>query len=230
MSESTIKNPLETREVVQLRDDANTLLYKAEEVAQISSLEQEARAAEFLTQAKRRAKIVDEKRRDYVAPLKAVIDKVNADFKTILEPLEQAEVIVKKGMSAFRSAEDFRLKEEARKEAERTAKAAIVAATETMAPESLEKAQEAVSALHEARAEAPRTVETVSGGQARFRKDWKFEIVDGSLLPPRVSEAVLKLAFEKGLYDQIVRGLMKAGEREIPGVRIWEESTPIILT
>lgn len=218
--EAIAKNPLETQEVVKLRDDAHGLLYKAEEVAEITTLEQEARAVEFLTQTKRRAKIVDEKRREYVAPLKAVIDKVNADFKTILEPLEQAEVIVKKGMSAFRSAEEFRVKEEARKEAERAAKAAIVEATETMAPESFDKAQDAVTAMQEARAEAPKTVDGASGGQARFRRDWKFEVVDADAVPRQFCKPV----------DALIRAAVKSGEREIPGVRVWEESTPIILT
>jgi len=214
------KNPLETKEIVQLRDDANTLLYKAEEIAVINNLDEEARAVEFLTQTKRRAKIVDEKRKEYVAPLKAVIDKVNDDFKTILEPLAQAEVIVKRGMTTFRDSEELRKKQEAREEAERAAKAAVNTFKNEMTDESMGKAQEAIGALQEAKAEAPRTVEGASGGQARFRKDWKFEIVDASIVPAeyRVVDAAL------------VRAAVKKGEREIPGVRIYEESTPIIMS
>ena len=213
------QNPLETSEVVALRDNANSLLYVAEDVAVIASLEAESQAVEFLANVKRRARIVDDKRKEYVAPLKAVIDKVNADFKTILEPLNAAEVIVKKGMTKFRDAEEFRIKEEARKEAERVAKAAIHVATDEMTPASMEKAHEAVGALQEAKAEAPKTVETRSG-QARFRKDWKFEVIDPFIVPSSY----------KSVDPQIIRLAIKNGVRVIEGVRIYEESTPIIMS
>jgi hypothetical protein len=217
--ENIVKIPVETPEVAQLRDDANGLLYMAEEVAEISSLENESRAVEFLSQVKRRAKIVDAKRKEYVAPMKAIIDKWNHDFKKILSPLEQAEVIVKKGMVKFRDTEDFRIKEQARKEAERVAKEAIAVVTKDVTQENMESAQEAISAVQEAKVEAPKTVQTQSG-EARFRRDWKFEVLDASSVPRKYCAPV----------DSLIRAAVKAGEREIAGVRVYEESTPIILS
>lgn len=215
------------QEIAKLREDANLLLFKSEEVAAIATPEQEARATEYLAQVKRRYKLVDEKRKEYVKPLKDVIDKINADFKTILDPLQQVEVIVKRGMTDYRDSEEFKEKEKARVMAELQAKQAANALKNDMTPENLQRAQEAGKELAEARTEAPKAVGTQSG-TAAFRKEWKFKIVDGSKLPDRVNEAVLKLAFEKGLYDQVIRGMIKSGHRDIPGVEMWEESTPII--
>lgn len=226
MSEQVKKD----QEVAQLREDANRLLYMSEEVAQIATPEQEERATEFLAQAKRRFKIVDERRKKYVKPLKEHIDMINADFKTILEPLEKCESIVKKGMAAYRNSVEFKAKEAERIEAERRmAQAARDVRNEGLTNETLENAREAGKALQEASVEAPKTV-AVQSGAARFRKEWKFEIVDRDKLPVRVREDVLKLAFEKGLYDQVIRGMVKAGHREIEGVNIWEENVPVIRT
>ena len=161
--------PSDAKELAMLRDDADGLLAKAGEVGSITEIGQEARAVEFLAQVKRRAKIVDDKRKEYVAPLKAVIDNVNADFKSILLPLEEAERIVKAGMTAFRGSQDFRDAEKIRMDAEENARRSIAEASATLSPDSIEGAQAALVELNEAKADAPRTVESMSG-QARFRK------------------------------------------------------------
>ena len=217
---STSLKPLDDKEVVQLRDDANSLLFKAEEVAAIVSLETEARAVEFLGQVKRRAKIVDEKRKSYTDPLNMVIKNIKADFDTILTPLSQAEVVVKKGIQTFRDAEAFREAEAKRKEAEIAAKAAIRPIQQgDMAPETIAKAQEASVALQHANEVAPRTV-TTQTSQLRTRKDWKVEVLDPTLVPREYCspDAVL------------IRAALKSGVREIAGCRIWEETTPIIMS
>lgn len=213
-----MNNSLETTEIVQLRSDAHSLLCKAEEVADITTLEHENRAVEFLVQVKRRFKIADGKRKDYVIPLKAVIDKLNADFSTILEPLEQAETIVKAGISLFRDTEDFKAKEVARLLAEYVATRAINDYRNETTQDTLETAQIAILAQHEASADAPKTVATQSG-QARFRKDWKFEIIDEDEVPREMCTP-----------DPVkIRAWIKNGTRDIQGIKIWEETTPIIL-
>ena len=113
--EETNLRPLQDAEVAKLRDDANGLLYKAEEVAAIASLENEERAVEFLAQVKRRAKIVEDKRKSYTDPLNAVVKQIKADFDTILDPLSQTEGVVQKGIQQFRDAEEFKRKEAERK-------------------------------------------------------------------------------------------------------------------
>lgn len=210
-----MQNPIEATEMLQLRNDADGLLNKAGQVADITELSHEARATEFLAQVKRRARIVDDKRKEYVAPLKAVIDNVNADFKSILLPLEEAERIVKKGMVAFRDSEEQKAREAARIEAERKARIAIsMAGTEVG---TVEEAQDAIMARRDAQAEAPKTVETQSG-KAQFRKTWKFEVVNPS-------EVTRDLCSPD---ERIIREAVKNGLREAHGVRIYEESVPVI--
>lgn len=209
----------DAKELATLRDDADGLLAKAEEVGGITEASHEARAVEFLAQVKRRAKIVDDKRKEYVAPLKAVIDNVNADFKSILLPLEEAERIVKAGMTAWRGSQDFRDAEKVRLDAEENLRRSVEDATARMTSESFEGAQIAAAELNEAKASAPRTVESQSG-QARFRKDWKFEIVDPSSVPRELCSP----------DEKIIRAFIKTGMREMAGLRIWEETTPIIMS
>ena len=218
--EETNLRPLQDAEVAKLRDDANGLLYKAEEVAAIATLENEERAVEFLAQVKRRAKIVEDKRKSYTDPLNAVVKQIKSDFDTILEPLSQAEGVVKKGIQQFRDAEEFKRKEAERKAAEEAAKNAVVPiARGDMSPEAIAKAQEASVALQQANAEAPRTVSTRTG-QLRTRKDWKFEVLDPAAVP-----------HELCMPDpRAIREAVKNGAREIAGVRIWEETVPIIMS
>lgn len=211
--------PLQDQEVAQLRDDANGLLYKAEEVAAITELAHEQRAVEFLAQVKHRAKIVEEKRKSYTDPLNAVIKKIKADFDTITDPLSQAEVVVKKGIQTFRDAEAFREKERVRKEAEEKARAEINKIQNgDVSAATIEKAQEASAAVQAANVEAPRTV-TTQTGQLRTRKDWKFEVLDAAAVPRELCTPDPKL----------IREAVKNGAREIAGVKIWEETVPIIM-
>lgn len=224
-------NTQNDQEVTKMREEANQLLFVSEEMAKITNAQEEAKAVEFLSQVKRRWKMVDEKRKEYVKPLNEVVKKVNDDFKNILTPLETIEAIVKKGMTAYRSAEDFKAKEALRIEAEQKAKQAIneIKYGDGLTDENLQNAKEAAKAVSIASVEAPRVVKsTESGGSASFRKDWKFEIINKYEIPTSIQKEVLELAFEKGLFDQVIRQHIKAEEHEIPGVRIWPESTPII--
>jgi hypothetical protein len=62
------------------------------------------------------------------------------------------------------------------------------------------------------------TVARTAEGSAHVRKVWKFEIVDPGLVP----EAY------RVVDEGKVRQAVSAGVREIPGVRIFEESTTVI--
>lgn len=218
------------QEMIALRNEANAKLFEAEEVAKIATPEDERRATEYLAEAKRFYKSAEAKRKSWVAPLKEVIDNINATFKAITDPLDKIEEIVKKGMIAYRNSEEMKQKEAERLEAERAARIAVNnVKREGVNEETMQGYQVSQQNLQEASKDAPRTVK-MQAGSASFRKETKFEIVDGSKLPARVNEAVLKLAFEKGLYEQVIRGMIKVGHKEIEGVRIWEESVPVIRT
>ena len=206
-------------ETIQLKTDALALQEKASEVCVIENTDQEARAVEFLVQTKKRYKIVETKFKEYTAPLKETIKTIKADFDSILDPLTEAERIVKNGIRTFRDSEDFRLKEEQRKVLEMAAQEAIRDVADNLTDETLQIAQEASQAVVEANVEAPKTV-NVQSGQARYRKDWKFEVVDPDLVPRNLCVPDSKL----------IRESIKMGTREIEGIKIWEETTPIIMS
>jgi len=69
---------------------------------------------------------------------------------------------------------------------------------------------------------APAKVEGKKGAVA-FTKFWNYEIEDFKKLPAKYVAQVLNLAHDKGLYDTVVRKAVEAGEREIAGVRIFED-------
>ena len=215
------------KEMIQYRDDAEKLRAKSTEVAVITTPDDESRAIEFLSQIKRRVKIVEGKRKEYVVPLKEVIDRVNADFKHVTLPLDEAEVIIKRGLTNYRDSQEFKAKETARIEAEHNAMIAVGNLKRDMSLENMGKADEAGKVLVEANQEAPKNV-AVQSGAGSYRKDWKSEVIDRKAVSPNFIEAVLLLAYEKGLYDQVARGFVKAGTREMPGLKIWEETVPII--
>lgn len=214
-----MENQQPGEELAKIRDDANVILYKAEEVAKIDNLDQQARAIEMLAQIKRRAKIVEEKRLEYTKPLNDSLRAINADFKEVLAPLKQAETIVKKGVQLFHDTEQYRLKEEARKQAELEAKLAANKVELDPTSERVAEAEVASAKVAEASVEAPRTVATQSG-ELRTRKTWKMEIVDPDAVP-----AEYQSPDEKKIKEAI-----KNGKREIPGCKIWEETVPIIMS
>lgn len=69
---------------------------------------------------------------------------------------------------------------------------------------------------------APAKIESKKGAVS-FTKFWNYEIEDFKKLPAKYVAQILNLAHEKGLYDTVVRKAVEAGEREIAGVRIFED-------
>lgn len=219
---------MQNQETVELKNKASMRLFEAEEVAKITTPEQERIASDFLTANRTLLKRVESKLKSYLDPIKLSMARIKEDFNMIIEPLEEAENIVKRGMVKYRSEEDFKKREAARLEAERQAREAIHnIKNEGITDENVQKAQEASLAVNKASEEAPKVVRSESGSVS-FRKDWKFEIVDKTEIPLDVLSKILDLAFEKGLYDQVIRQKIKEGVRTMSGVKFWEEDVPVI--
>jgi len=69
---------------------------------------------------------------------------------------------------------------------------------------------------------APAKVEGKKGAVA-FTKFWNYEIEDFQKIPAKYVAQVLNLAHDKGLYETVIRKAVEAGDREIAGVRIFED-------
>lgn len=140
--------------------------------------------------------------------------KIEAMFEKQVVALENIESATKKAMSVF-----LRIKEEeARKEEERLRKL-----QEKKNERREEKGQELDLTPAPSVERVDTTIKNEEGGKTVAKKVWKFEIENYSLLSKDVQARVFELARDKGLVDQVVRDLVRAGTRELAGVRIYED-------
>lgn len=176
---------------------------------------------------------VEEVRTGLVKPLNDEVKKINAYAKKISEPLGGGEMHLKKQLGAWeinlererqkalKEAEEKRKKEEAELKAKLAAEKEEAEAMSMFMDEKEVKKSEII-----ANAQAERSVieinekqkeiekEIMSNKVSGARKIWKCEIVDESLVPR-----------EFLVVDQtLVRKAMMAGAREIPGVRIYQDT------
>jgi hypothetical protein len=166
-------------------------------------------AAEFLAQVKTARKRWDELRHWFTDPLETQKKRIIAKFKADDAPLEQAQRIVGGKHIAYQRAQQ----EAARKEQERLRRLAD-ARQERAEKRAEEKGLEApapIIPMPTVQA-PPKTIRTASGA-VTTRTVWKHEVVDMAALPD-----------EYKIADEVKLGkVVRAGVREIPGVRIYEE-------
>jgi hypothetical protein len=157
-----------------------------------------------------RINLVETFRKKMVKPLNDHVKMINAECAMTTDPLEAADALVRRGMTAYRNGEEFKAAEARRKAAEAEMQQATRAGD-------VEKVG-ALSVGHaEATAAAPCTVETQSG-QARFRKVWRWEIENIEALPAGY-----------WIPDRIkIEAAVKAGIA-VPGIKAYQEDVPVIV-
>lgn len=196
--------------IEHIEQEVLPIVDKSKEVARVVDAASEARAAEFCKQIALRLKEIKEKRTEMLKPIKDHVKRLEAQFNSVSGPLEDADALVRQGMTAYRNSQAFKAAEAERKAIEeRTKEAAARGDVQTVM--GLQQAHE------EAAAAAPKKVETQSG-EARFRKVWKYEIVDLEQLP-----AGYWVPDEKKISAAIKAGIA------VPGVKAWQEDTPVIV-
>lgn len=169
----------------------------------IQSDEEFEDAAELLKVVKHKFKVLDEERTISVKPLNEEVKEINAWFKPALERLKDCETELKKIMGAYsllKQREQQRLLAEASKASEEALVTASSPQGNVMA-----LIQQATAA------QAPK----VSGVSVSVV--WKWELVD----PAQVPDTYLSIDPAK------IDAAVKAGERGIPGVRIYEDARVI---
>jgi len=151
-------------------------------------------------------KAIEEKRQEYLRPLLDYQKEINVAFKDFTEPLTQADTIMRQKVHDYRAEQ-----ERIRLEQERINRLR-------------EEAARAEMELKGEIAEPVGLVEVAPVAPTRYQTDvgilgtaitWRWELVDFALLPDRfkVENATL------------IGKVVRAGEREIPGVRIYSEET-----
>ncbi len=160
-------------------------------------------AAELLKVVKHKFKVLDEERTVSVKPLNDEVREINAWFKPALDRLKECEGELKKIMGAY----SLRKQEEQQRllaEASKAAEAALVTATDPQA--------DVMALVQQATAtQAPR----VAG--VSVSKIWKWELVDPAQVPMEF------WSIDPDKLDEAV----KAGAREIPGVRVYQDARVI---
>lgn len=182
----------------------------------VDDLESQQKASNTLVELARMKKEVNERRDFVVKPLKEHVKRLDGMFKPVLEQLEQADENLRGKVLAFRqrqsqAAERERLrlmaeaeaKQEQAEELEAKGKVKQAAAMQEQAQES------AITALA---VTGPGKQLLSDEGSVGTSKRWIFEIEDAGAVPRQYLVP----------DEKAIRRAVTAGERTIPGVRIFE--------
>ncbi len=202
--------PDEEQAFLALRSQAIEMLRFAE-FRVIASTEDVKLATEDLALIAGVKKAVEDKRMEFTTPLNGYLKEINATFKQVSEPLDQANKITRDKVLAYR-AEQERKRQEA----------------EAINTEKMELARRE-AALNEGEITVDLTTVIVPDAQPAHvftgtgsmgtAKVWKFEVVDFGLLPN-----------EYKLADLIKIGKVVRAGVAVPGVRSWQEESLRITT
>ncbi len=184
-------------DITPIKTEVDTLLYNFQDI-EITSPEQYAEASDILKTVQLRAKQIEEKRFSYTRPLDDSKNKIMADFKQVLEPLEKFVSELKVKMIAFAKAEQAKRDQEQREiEAAALKEAKETGQSEIVVPVVNEPVKTTRSSL----------------ASTTIRKTWKGKVVDESLVPREYLSV-----------DQVkINAAIRTGVRKIPGVEIAQE-------
>lgn len=186
-------------EAVRLREYAETRI--------VQSVEDIAGATNDLSMVSKLKKAIEEKRKEYVDPINAHLRAVNEAFKRLVAPLDDADSLTRGKIMTFK-----------REEAKRAAEVAEINRLRL-------EATRREAALYEGEiAELTQLIPEVAPVPARVQADiatlgtskvWKWELVDFYKVPDEY----------KTIDAAKVGKVVRAGVREIPGIRIYCEDT-----
>lgn len=206
------------QKVEEMSKDIKTFGKKVESFLTIKSPEDYEKTTKFIVEVKARINRVKEVLEFFTKPhqeaRKRALDemkKIEALFAPSLKSYEEMEYSLKGAMSAWQREQDrlARIEEDRL----RLAREKKEAKTGNIDPTPLPT--------------IPRQEATVAtdAGKATAKKVWKFEVVEVDTLfkDKQFLGQLHTLAVEKGLHETILRNMVKAGVREISGVRVYED-------
>jgi len=189
-------------------------------------------AINFLQQIKTRAKRIEELRKEFTGDLNAQIKKINNMFKMQSEPLDAAEEILKKNLKtyldklereAYEEADRLRKEQEVKRIEEEKRLAELEKLEETAKPKELEGIKREQAAIEEALmtpaemvATPQKTIRT-GEGSVTMKKVWKWKVINEEEL--RKARPDLFILDEKTMNRIVVNG-----ERDLPGIEIYQDS------
>jgi len=165
--------------------------------------------------AKSLGKELEAKRKEIVKDPNRYVKSVNAFVKKFVRPLNTIESILKTKIAQY----NHKL-EMARREAEQKAREEAARLQAEIDREAKEKHIEPTEVVPVAVPEIEKVTRSESGAAAHTRKVWKAEVVDANEVPREFCAPDMKLINEA----------VRAGIREMAGVRIWEDIQTILRT
>jgi len=192
--------------VLELYEEGKRLLALAEERLIFDRVEQ-GRAADDMAVIRNLRRALEDRRKEYVAPLRAHLDAFNKAFKEFVGPLELADSILTQKMKNYNAAV-----EEHRRKAEETNRKAM-----EVAREQAEQSGTGEFSVDITPVEAPASARVVRTGltTGSMRDNWKAEVVKPDDVPREymmVDMAMLN-AIAKNHHDK----------KPVPGVRFYND-------
>lgn len=198
--------PVEDNTITALYEQSQSILQYAESRV-ISTNEDLIATTEDLSLIAKLKKAIEEKRKEYVNPIREKLDMVNTAFKEFIAPLEKADRINRDKMLEFRQEQNRKIQEAERIEQEKLdlarREAELKGGEITIDLMPIEKPDMVPAKIH------------TQVGSAGTMKVKKWEIVDFAAVPDEY----------KIIDTGKVTKLVKAGIGSIPGIRIYEEET-----
>lgn len=186
---------------------------------QISDDILQTKSADFVKQLNAHMKVAEDSRKATKEPVLDLGRAVDAVFKTVSDPLHDAKTAVERAMTAYAQEHARKQQEAARKAAEeaqqRAREQAELAAMEAelmgedVPPETPPMPEVTIPS----NAEASR-ITSDYGVTASLRGRWTYEVVDSASVPRHLLM----------VNDAAVKAAIKAGERNVPGLRIFQET------
>ena len=198
-------NPSTDPEVISFYNEALRLQQYAQ-LRVITTVEDLKPATDDLSIIARVEKWMENRRKEYLKPFQDHIKETNDAFKTLMEPIEQADAVTRQKILAFQ------LKQKLIREEQERINALRLEAAQLEASRNGGVITESVN-LVEVSPEAPRRTETNMGmtGTVKIKK---WEVEDLSKVP------LDYLMIDAAKVGKVVR----AGIPNINGIRIWEET------
>lgn len=200
-------------ELKPIESEISSFREKAEAMI-IADDDQYTLASDTLGAVNTKLKGIEKLRKFFVDPLNAQVKNINGMFKPQVEAADEIVQIIKKKMAVYYDKkETARRAEEARLQKIRDdADAKRLAAGK-------EKIAEPVREVA-----MPSKFTATDNAKSQVRKVWTHEILKISELPADITRAILEEAYRKGIVKMVVQRYVDAGTRDMPGVRIFEET------
>lgn len=170
---------------------------------------------------KEHIKSVDCERRLIVDPLNQVVKHVNGRFKTITDPLDAAERIVKGKILDFQREQQRKAREAAEAEQKRLEEERLAEAARLEAEGDKVSAEVAFDRLEKTTVKPVEYVAPsggMTGAKSTITKKWKARVTDIAALAGARPECV-------SANDMVIMTLFRAGVKDIPGVEFYQEES-----